>query len=424
MRLSQTFSRTIKTIPADEQAINAQLLIRSGMIYKEMAGVYAYLPLGLRVIENIKNIVRQEMECLGSSELLMTTIQNKEVWELSGRWDDQLVDVWFKSQLKNGTEVGFGWSHEEPLMILMSKYIKSYRDLPISVYQFQTKLRNEFRAKSGIMRGREFLMKDMYAFSRSQQELDMFYDQAKQAYHKVFERVGLGPYTYLTYASGGSFTQFSHEFQTVTKSGEDIIYVDKKKHLAVNEEVYNDQVLSQLDLKKNELEKLKASEVGNIFNFGKTKAEQMDVYFTDKSGHRQPVYLSSYGIGVSRLMGVIAEHFNDSKGLIWPEAIAPALVYLIAIGNQKEAELSLELYNLLTAQKVAVIYDDRDVRPGEKFADADLIGIPWRVVVNSKTVTSGKYEIKSRSLDKPDYVDKESLVNQMSRIVSRLAIKS
>jgi len=424
MRLSQTFSRTTKTIPTDEQAINAQLLIRSGMIYKEMAGVYAYLPLGLRVIENIKNIVRQEMESLGASELLMTTIQNKEVWELSGRWDDQLVDIWFKSQLKNGTEVGFGWSHEEPLMILMSKYIKSYRDLPVSVYQFQTKLRNELRAKSGVMRGREFLMKDMYAFSRSQQELDMFYDQAKQAYLRVYDRVGLGPYTYLTFASGGSFTQFSHEFQTVTKSGEDIIYVDKKKHLAINEEVYNDQVLRQLDLKKNELEQLKASEVGNIFNFGKTKAEQMGVYFTDQAGQRQPVYLSSYGIGVSRLMGVIAEHFNDPKGLIWPEAIAPALVYLIAIGDQKEADLSLELYNLLTAQKVAVIYDDRDVRPGEKFADADLIGIPWRVVVNSKTVTSGKYEIKSRSSDEADYVDKQNLVNQMSRIVSRLAVKS
>lgn len=421
MRLSQTFAKTTKTLPADEQAINARLLIRAGMIHKEMAGVYAYLPLGLRVIENIKTIVRQEMESLGSTELLMTSLQNKDTWELTGRWDDEVVDVWFKSKLKNGTEVGFGWSHEEPLMMLVSKYVKSYRDLPISVYQFQTKLRNELRAKSGIMRGREFLMKDMYAFSRSQEELDEFYDNAKRAYLRVYNRVGLGPYTYLTYASGGSFTQFSHEFQTVTDSGEDTIYVDKTKRLAINEEVYNDQVLNQLGLSKDELEQVKASEVGNIFNFGKAKAEQMNVYFTDESGQRKPVYLSSYGIGISRLMGVIAEHFNDEKGLMWPLEIAPALVYLIAIGDNKVSGLADELYNVLTDRKVAVIYDDRDVRPGEKFADADLIGIPWRVVVNSETVTNGKYEIKGRSANEPDYMDKDALVTQMTGLLGNIS---
>jgi len=421
--LSETFSKTTKTLPADEKSLNAQLLIRAGMVYKEMAGVYAYLPLGLRVIEHIKAIVRQEMNSLGSSELLMTSLQNKEIWELTGRWDDEVVDIWFKSQLKNGTEVGFGWSHEEPLMMLISKYVKSYRDLPISVYQFQTKLRNELRAKSGLMRGREFLMKDMYAFSRSQKELDEFYEKAKQAYLRVYQRVGLGNVTYLTFASGGAFTQFSHEFQTVTTSGEDTIYVDKNKKLAINEEVYSDQVLKQLDLRKDELEQVRASEVGNIFNFGSAKAEQMNVYFTDELGERQPVYLSSYGIGISRLMGVIAEHFNDAKGLIWPEGVAPALVYLIAIGDQKVLDLANELYNVLTDKKVAVIYDDRDVRPGEKFADADLIGIPWRVVVNSKTVTSGKYEIKERTLDSPKFIDKENLVKHMTGVVSKIAQK-
>lgn len=413
MRISQVFSKTIKTVPADEQATNARLLIQAGFIYKEMAGVYAYLPLGLKVIENIKAIIRSEMNSLGASELLMTSLQPKDTWEITGRWDDEVVDVWFKSKLKNGTEVGFGWSHEEPLMMLISKYVKSYRDLPISVYQFQNKLRNELRAKSGIMRGREFLMKDMYAFSRSQEELDEFYERTKQAYLNVYQRVGIGPFTYVTFASGGAFTQFSHEFQTVTPNGEDTIYLDQKRKLAINEEVYNENVLKQLKLDPGELEKVKAAEVGNIFNFGSVKGEQMDVYFMDEAGRRQPVFLSSYGIGVSRLMGVIAEHFNDDKGLIWPKEIAPASVYLLSIGGGAETKLADELYNILTDKSVAVIYDDRDVRPGEKFADADLMGIPWRVVVNSKTGSNGQYEIKGRTEDTPELLTKEALVKRL-----------
>ncbi len=414
MRLSQSFSKTTKTIPADEQATNAKLLIRAGFINKEMAGVYAYLPLGLRVIENIKTIVREEMNGLGASELLMSSLQPKETWEITGRWDDAVVDVWFKSKLKNGTDVGFGWSHEEALMVMISKFVKSYRDLPLSVYQFQTKLRNELRAKSGIMRGREFLMKDMYAFSRNQSELDEFYERSQQAYLRVYDRVGLGQDTFVTFASGGAFTQFSHEFQTVTASGEDKIYLDRAKRLAVNEEVYNDDVLKQLGLNKSDLEEVKSAEVGNIFNFGSAKGEQMDVYFTDEDGERKPVFLSSYGIGISRLMGVIAEHFNDERGLIWPEAIAPAKVYLIGIGGDKVAALGDELYNLLTGNGVAVIYDDRDVRPGEKFADADLMGIPWRIVINEETNTTGNYEVKGRTEKSPTFLNKQALIEKMS----------
>ena len=413
MRLSKTFTKTIKDIPADEQAVNARLLIRAGFIHKEMAGVYAYLPLGLRVIENIKKIVREEMDSLGADEMLMTSLQPKETWEITGRWDDDVVDVWFKSQLKNGTDVGLGWSHEEALMLLMKKYVKSYRDLPVSVYQFQTKLRNELRSKSGIMRGREFLMKDLYAFSRSQQELDDFYEKVKQAYIRVFERVGLGPYTFVTYASGGAFTEFSHEFQTVTDNGEDTIYLDREKKLAVNEEVFSDDVLSKLGLDKVKLEKVKASEVGNIFNFGSKKGEQMDVYFTGEDGERKPVFLSSYGIGISRLMGVIAEHFYDDKGLIWPENIAPAKVYLIAIGNEAVNKLAEDLYYILTDRGVAVIYDDRDVRPGEKFADADLMGIPQRVVVNSESEANDRYEIKRRKESSPEYLTKDNLIQRL-----------
>jgi prolyl-tRNA synthetase len=414
MRLSQLFSKTTKTIPADEAARNAQLLIQAGYIHKEMAGVYAYLPLGLRVLENIKTIVREEMNELGAQELIMTSLQRKELWEATDRWDDAKVDVWFKSELKNGTPVGFGWSHEEPITNMMKNYISSYRDLPVSLYQFQTKLRNELRAKSGIMRGREFVMKDLYAFSRSEEELQAFYDKVSDAYLRIFERVGLGDITYLTYASGGAFTQFSHEFQSITETGEDTIYVSKDKKLAVNKEVYTDEVLAQLSLDKNELEELKAAEVGNIFNFGSTKAEQLGVYFNDQSGAEKPVFLSSYGIGITRLMGVIVEHFSDDKGLVWPEALAPAQVYLALLGSQpatvKQAD---ELYERLTVAGIQVLYDDRDARPGEKFADADLLGIPHRVIVSDKTVSSDTYEWKRRTAQAAEQVGLEQLLKTL-----------
>lgn len=416
MRLSQNVTKTIKTVPKEEQAINAQLLIRAGFVHKEMAGAYSYLPLGLAVIENIKSILREEMNGLGAAEVLMSSLQPAQVWKETGRWDDEVVDVWFKSMLKNGTQIGFGWTHEEPFMQLISRQVQSYRDLPVALYQFQTKFRNELRAKSGVMRGREFIMKDLYYFCRNQQELDAFYAQVQAAYLKIFERVGLGEFTYLTFASGGAFTQFSHEFQTVTKSGEDTIYLNRERRLAVNQEIYSDEVLAQLQLDKTALETVKAAEVGNIFNFGVSKGEQMGVYFSDESGQRQPVYLSSYGIGVSRLMGVIAEHYHDDKGLVWPEAVAPALVYLLAIGSKKSVQAADELYNILTERGVAVIYDDRDVRPGEKFADADLMGIPWRVVVSGPKSDHETYEIKSRTDTTLNHLQRDNLVSQLTGI--------
>ena len=414
MRLSELFSKTSKNIPGDETAHNARLLIQAGYIHKEMAGVYAYLPLGLRVLENIKDIVREEMNTLGAQELIMTTLQRKELWETTDRWDDAKVDVWFKSELKNGTPVGLAWSHEEPITNMMKNYISSYRDLPVALYQFQTKLRNELRAKSGIMRGREFVMKDLYAFSRSQEELQAFYDRTSDAYLRVFERVGLGDVTYLTYASGGAFTQFSHEFQTITEAGEDTIYVSRDKKFAVNDEVYSDEVLTQLGLQKDGLEKVKAAEVGNIFNFGATKAEQLGVYFTDQSGSEKPVYLSSYGIGISRLMGVIAEHFADEKGLVWPVSVAPAVVYLARLNDQPDVVRQAdELYERLTAADIQVLYDDRDARPGEKFADADLLGIPHRIVISDKTASSHTYEWKLRTAQAAEQVSVDELLKTL-----------
>jgi len=415
MKLTELFTKTSKTVPADETAKNAQLLIKAGFIYKEMAGVYAYLPLGLRVIENIKQIIREEMNAVGGQELLMTTLQRQELWEKTDRWDDQKVDIWFKSKLKNGTDVGFGWSHEEQITEMMKSYISSYRDLPFSVYQFQTKLRNELRAKSGILRSREFIMKDLYSYSRTQEEHQKIYDELTKAYLKVFARIGLGDVTFVTYAAGGPFTPYSHEFQTITDAGEDTIYLDRERKLAVNQDVYSDEVLTQLGLDKTKLEKLVAAEVGNIFSFGDVKSKQLGLYYADQDGTEKPVILGSYGIGVSRLLGVIAEHFADDKGLVWPESIAPAKVYLAALGDSEEVKKHAdELYSILTDAGISLLYDNRNIRPGEKFADADLIGLPYRVVISNQTVANGTYEWKERTNNNIKQLNRDELLSLLS----------
>jgi prolyl-tRNA synthetase len=414
MRLSQLFTKTRKEAPADETAKNAQLLIKAGFVYKVMAGVYAYTPLGLRVIENIKQIVREEMNAIGGQELIMSSLQRKDTWDVTGRWDDEIVDVWFKSKLKDETEVGFGWSHEEAIIEMMKQYIESYKDLPAYVYQFQTKLRNELRAKSGIMRGREFVMKDMYSCSIDEGQHEKFYQSCIEAYNRVFDRVGVGKETYVTFASGGAFTEFSHEFQTICEAGEDVIYLHRGKNIAVNEEVMDDKNLEKLGIKRDELEKVKSAEVGNIFNFGTHKSEQMDFAFTNDSGHKQFVHLGSYGIGITRLMGVIAEKFSDDRGIIWPEAIAPAKVYLARLTNiSPVVSAADDLYNRLTEAGVTVLYDDRDMRPGEKFADADLLGIPYRVVVSERTVETGAHELKKRTAADSKTMNTEELVKTL-----------
>ena len=394
MRLSKNFTRTIKQAPADEVVRNAQLLIRAGYVHKTMAGVYSYLPLGLKVVENIKQIVREEMNKIDSQELVMSTLQSKELWQETGRWSDELVDVWFKSKLQDGTEVGFGWTHEEPIVDLLRNYLKSYKDLPISVYQFQNKLRNELRAKSGIMRGREFVMKDMYSVHASKEDLDKYYNAAIEAYKRCYDRFGIGDETYVTFASGGAFTKFSHEFQTICDAGEDYIYLHRGKNIAVNEEVLDDAV-KELGIDRSELERVKTTEVGNIFNFGTQKSEEMRLVFTDADGVERYAYMGSYGIGITRVMGVIVEKFADDKGLVWPENIAPAKVYLVQIGSQSRATAD-ELYQKLQSTGIETIYDDRDERPGVKFADAELLGIPYRVTVSDRLLDDGKWEVSTR----------------------------
>lgn len=391
---------------------NAQLLIRAGFVYKVMAGVYAYTPLGLRVIENIKQVVREEMNAVHGQELIMSSLQRKETWEGTGRWDEKVVDVWFKSHLQDGTEVGFGWSHEEAIIEMMKQYIRSYKDLPASVYQFQTKLRNELRAKSGIMRGREFVMKDMYSMHATAEDCDAYYEGVIEAYKRVYDRLGLGASTFVTFASGGAFTKFSHEFQTICEAGEDVLYVNDDQTVAVNEEVL-DEATNELGIDKASLKRTVSAEVGNIFKFGTEKSEQMDFTYTGEDDKQHPIYLASYGIGITRVMGVIVEKFSDERGIIWPEAIAPAKVYLVQIGKESVAAADA-LYDELMGKGIEVLYDDRNERPGAKFADAELMGIPYRITVSDRLLAEQKFEFTTRATGDTEYLTHEELLAKLS----------
>ena len=562
MKQSKLFTKTLKTAPADEVSKNAQLLIRAGYVHKEMAGVYSYLPLGFRVLEKIKSIVREEMEKIDSQEIIMSGLQNKKIWEKTKRWSDEVVDVWFKSKLNAGGEVGFGWSHEEPITNMMINHINSYKDMPVSVFQFQTKLRNEVRAKSGIMRGREFVMKDMYSYCKSKEELEEYYQSAIVAYNNVYERIGLGSDTHVVFADGGAFTEFSHEFQTLSEIGEDLIFKVPDEDKYLNQEIvklkietFQDQneeqkemeevlgegmigvetlaeflkinvekttktilfqtedgrivaaaIRGDRDIDESKLKKIvgatgivladektvkeitgakvgyagmlnlpnevikvwdystegrinfemganktdyhninvnfgrdiekperfydiaeakdgdihpesgkkyrtfKATEVGNIFNFGQEKAKDMGLYFKDENGENKAVWLGSYGIGITRVMGLIVEKFADEKGIIWPESIAPFQVHLINIGEDEKAQ---EFYDKLQKENIEVLWDDRDKRPGEKFADSDLIGIPNRVVISPKTLEKGGVEFKKRNSDEVEIISFEELIKKL-----------
>lgn len=412
MRRTNLFTKTLRDAPADEVARNAQLLIRAGYVYKVMAGVYAYTPLGLRVLERIKQIVREEMDSIGGQELIMTNLQHKSTWEGTGRWDEETVDVWFKTKLQDGTDLGLAWSHEEPIMEMMQQFVKSYKDLPQSVYQFQTKLRNELRAKSGIMRGREFIMKDMYSLHATKSDCDEYYDKAIEAYKRCYGRLGIGDDTFVTFASGGAFTKFSHEFQTITEAGEDTLYINEDRTVAVNEEVLDDAT-GELGIDKSTLSPVTTAEVGNIFKFGDEKSKQMGIYYTDASGKQQPIYLASYGIGITRVMGVIVEKFADDKGIVWPENIAPYRVYLVSIGGNG-AQKADELYSELTDLGIEVLYDDRDARPGEKFADSELIGLPWRVTVSDRGVEAGTYELTERKTGETAVLTRDELLAKLN----------
>lgn len=419
MRQSQLFTKTRREAPADEVAKNAQLLVRAGYIHKEMAGVYSYLPLGLRTLEKIITIIREEMNAIGGQEIVMTALQDKALWERTDRWDDAKVDNWFKTKLTAGGDTGLAITHEEPLTRIMTSHISSYRDLPAMVYQFQNKFRNELRAKSGVMRGKEFMMKDLYSFAKSVDEHETQYAAARAAYVKIFERFGLASRTYPTFASGGVFSDFSEEFQTLSEAGEDTVYVDEEKHIAVNKEVLTDESLAKLGLDRSKLVEKKAIESGNIFHLGTRFSESLGLVFTDEAGAKKPVIMGSYGIGVTRMMGILTEVFADEKGLVWPEAVAPFAVHLVSLpaGRQvlgKEDEVSKladALYEDLVRAGVEVLYDDRDARAGEKFAESDLLGIPKRIVVGKDGVATGEFEVVDRATGKVEKIPQSGLLS-------------
>lgn len=408
MRQSKLFTKTLKSLPKDESSYNAQTLIRAGFVDKMAAGIYSFLPLGHRVHEKIKNLIREEMDKIGGQEIFMPALTIKENWTKTGRWDT--LDVLFRLAGKDEKEYALGATHEEIISPLAKKFINSYKDLPFSAYQIQTKFRNELRAKSGILRGREFSMKDLYSFHVSQEDLDQYYDKVALAYEEVYRRCGLGDVTYFTYAAGGSFSKYSHEFQTICEAGEDIIYICDQCHVAVNDEIIEDLSGCCPKCGNSELRKEKAVEVGNIFKLGTKFTKPFEVTYTDEKGESNDVIMGCYGIGPSRVMGTIVESNHDDKGIIWPEEVAPFKVHLLSLNKNAEAE---DIYDKLVAKGVEVLFDDRELGAGAKFADADLIGIPYRVVISEKSLAAGGVEVKRRS-------DGESSVMGIREFISEM----
>lgn len=399
MRQSKLFLKTSKTVSEEEPTVNGRLLEQASFVSRLMAGVYTYLPLGLRTLNNISRIVREEMNAIGGSELLMPMLHPKDIWQTTGGWDN--IDVLFKIHSRTEKEYALGQSEEEVVTPLVLSRVQSYKDLPLAVYQVGWKFRDELRAKSGLLRGREFLMKDMYSFHTSQADFDRFYAEAKQAYLKIYTRLGL--VAKVTEASGGAFSQkISYEFMVLTDAGEDDILYCKSCDFCVNVEIAKVKLGGACPKAcGGSLEQARASEVGNVFDLGQKYGKDFGLSYTDEAGEKQFPIMGCYGIGISRLMGVIAETMNDEKGILWPESVAPFRVHLIALpGKEAESVFSAsdKLYNQLTETGVEVLYDDRpEVSAGEKFADSDLIGIPHRFVVSQKTLALESFEYKKRN---------------------------
>ena len=413
MRQSQLFTKTTKEAPKDETSTNAQYLMRGGFIDKLGAGIYTFLPLGVRVHEKIKNIVREEMNKIGGQEILMPALTPKENWVKTGRWEN--FDALFKLQGHDKKDYALGATHEEVITPLIKKFVFSHKELPTYVYQIQTKFRNELRAKSGLIRGREFSMKDLYSFHKTEDDLEKYYKTSKKAYFKIFKRCGLDKITYLTFASGGAFSKYSHEFQTLSKTGEDTVYICEKCKIAINKEIIDEQKACP-ECKNKDLKEEKAVEVGNIFKLKTKFSEAFDFKYADKDGKQKDVLMGCYGIGPSRIMGTIAEIYNDDRGIIWPEEIAPFKVHLISLKPRDEKveviKTAEKIYADLQKEGVEVLYDDReDIGPGAKFADSDLIGCPVRIIISEKTLAKESVEIKKRNSDGQELVKIKKLKN-------------
>ncbi|MEK7652975.1 MAG: aminoacyl--tRNA ligase-related protein [Patescibacteria group bacterium] len=415
MLQSKLFGKTLKNPPKDEVSVNAKLLAQAGFIDKLSAGIYSYLPLGLKVLNKIKQITREEMDAIGGQEILMPTLQPAEPWKTTGRWDDPGKEVMFQFEGRSGKDFGLGWTHEEIVTPLAKKFISSYKDLPVYVYQIQDKFRNEPRAKSGLLRGIEFSMKDLYSFHRDEKDLEKYYQKALEAYQKVFKRCGLD--ALVVEASGGSFSKYSHEFQVLTPNGEDTIFYCEKCRYAQNKEIADVSAISGSVLGGGgkcpkcggKIMAGKTIEVGNIFQLKTKYSAPFKLEYADEKGQPQPVVMGCYGIGPSRVMGAIAEIYHDKNGIIWPQSVAPFQIHLISLQEDKKAG---KIYDELKGQGIEVLFDDRDDSAGAKFADADLIGIPYRVVVSKKT--GDGVEVKKRGENKVEVMKINKLIKTIS----------
>lgn len=401
MRLSKLFTKTSKNISSQTESVNAQLLLRAGYIYQEMAGVYAFLPLGIRVIKNIENIVRAEMDKIGE-ELLLPALSGRERWHATKRHDtvDVLMSTRAANEMalaKHSAEYILNPTHEDIITPLAKHFRTSYKDFPFALYQIQTKFRNEPRAKSGLLRGREFIMKDLYSFHATEEDLNRFYEIAKERYLAIYEALGLADDTFVTLASGGDFTEsYSHEFQTILDSGEDTVYLDRSNNIAYNKEVATPEDAKKLGVDFDSMEQVRASEVGNIFPLGVKYSELLDYRYSTQDNQQELVWMGSYGIGISRLMGVIAEKFADEQGLVWPDSVAPFRYHIVALPDENNIQVAEKIYKELGRDNC--LYDDRiDVGVGEKFNDADLIGCPVQIVISKKTLGQDSVEVISRS---------------------------
>ena len=409
MKYSRLFPKTLKNAPSGAESKNQQLLVRAGFIHQEMAGVYTYLPLGWKVLDRISDIVREEMNNIGGQEMVMPALHPGENWKKTGRYSS--FDVLFKLKGAEDSDLVLSPTHEEIIYPLAAEYVKSYKDLPLYLYQIQVKFRNEPRAKAGLLRGREFLMKDLYSFHATDEDRDQYYEEVRKAYLKIFKRIGLPVVE--TKAGGGTFSAISQEFQTLTPSGEDTVFVCEKCSHAINQELVDSKACPQCGGK---LKMEKAIEVGNIFPLKRAYAETFDLSFSDKDGQKTIVSAGCYGLGISRTMGALVEVFNDERGIIWPESVAPYQVHLVGLDMEvesvkREAE---RVYKFLQADGVEVLFDDReDVSAGAKFSDADLIGIPIRVIISKKT-QDGKLEVKKRNEKETSFKTMEQLISLVS----------
>ncbi len=412
MRQSKLFTKTIKDAPKDEVSINAGLLIKAGFVDKLMAGAYSYLPLGLKVLDKIKNIVRQEMDAIDGQEILMPALTPKENWQKTGRWTEPGPEVMFQFKGRSEKDFGLGWTHEEIVTPLVQKFVKSYKDLPVMVYQIQDKFRNEPRAKSGLLRGLEFSMKDLYSFHRDEKDLNEYYEKAKVAYLKFFKRCGLP--AKIVEASGGDFSKYSHEFQVFTEFGEDTVFYCELCDFAQNNEICELKVGDKCPKCGGEIREAKAIEVGNIFPLKNKYSSAFDFKYTDEDGTQKEVMMGCYGIGPSRVLGTVVEIHHDDKGIVWPEAIAPFKVHLLFLGKDDKIKSTAEkLYQELTEAGVEVLFDDRDESAGVKLNDSDLIGIPYRILVSGKTLEQDSVEYKKRNEDKTELIKISEVIEKL-----------